>query len=93
MMLPNCLHCTPNTAMFYIVFFKDKPAPIPERPKDWNPRAPPEFVRDVMGLFRLFTLSDLTLGMGIERNVKIRSQNDPGALLIAPLTIILVLLS
>ncbi|XP_039518490.1 PRKR-interacting protein 1 homolog [Pimephales promelas] len=27
----------------------DKPAPIPERPKDWNPRAPPEFVRDVMG--------------------------------------------
>jgi len=27
----------------------DKLAPIPERPKDWNPRAPPEFVRDVMG--------------------------------------------
>ncbi|XP_038164484.1 PRKR-interacting protein 1 homolog [Cyprinodon tularosa] len=27
----------------------DKPAPIPERPKEWNPRAPPEFVRDVMG--------------------------------------------
>ncbi|XP_059898156.1 PRKR-interacting protein 1 homolog [Gadus macrocephalus] len=27
----------------------DKPAPIPERPRDWNPRAPPEFVRDVMG--------------------------------------------
>lgn len=27
----------------------DKPAPIPDRPKDWNPRAPPEFVRDVMG--------------------------------------------
>ncbi|XP_040194344.1 PRKR-interacting protein 1 [Rana temporaria] len=27
----------------------DKPAPIPERLKEWNPRAPPEFVRDVMG--------------------------------------------
>ncbi|KAG9282030.1 PRKR-interacting protein 1 [Astyanax mexicanus] len=27
----------------------DKLAPIPERPKEWNPRAPPEFVRDVMG--------------------------------------------
>lgn len=27
----------------------EKPAPIPERPKEWNPRAPPEFVRDVMG--------------------------------------------
>ncbi|KAM8846253.1 PRKR-interacting protein 1 homolog [Synchiropus picturatus] len=27
----------------------DKPVPIPERPKQWNPRAPPEFVRDVMG--------------------------------------------
>ncbi|MBN3304221.1 PKRI1 protein, partial [Amia calva] len=27
----------------------DKPAVIPERPKEWNPRAPPEFVRDVMG--------------------------------------------
>ncbi|KAG7255341.1 hypothetical protein CRUP_010146, partial [Coryphaenoides rupestris] len=27
----------------------DKPAPVPERPRDWNPRAPPEFVRDVMG--------------------------------------------
>lgn len=27
----------------------DKLAPIPDRPKDWNPRAPPEFVRDVMG--------------------------------------------
>ncbi|XP_066516684.1 PRKR-interacting protein 1 homolog [Hoplias malabaricus] len=27
----------------------DKPATIPERPKEWNPRAPPEFVRDVMG--------------------------------------------
>ncbi|KAM5181772.1 PRKR-interacting protein 1 [Mantella aurantiaca] len=27
----------------------DKSAPIPERPKEWNPRAPPEFVRDVMG--------------------------------------------
>lgn len=27
----------------------DKPAPIPDRPRDWNPRAPPEFVRDVMG--------------------------------------------
>ncbi|XP_035288247.1 PRKR-interacting protein 1 homolog isoform X2 [Anguilla anguilla] len=27
----------------------DKPAPVPERPKEWNPRAPPEFVRDVMG--------------------------------------------
>ncbi|TRY91829.1 hypothetical protein DNTS_012456 [Danionella cerebrum] len=29
----------------------DKPVPIPEKPKEWNPRAPPEFVRDVMGLF------------------------------------------
>ncbi|XP_033503972.1 PRKR-interacting protein 1 homolog [Epinephelus lanceolatus] len=27
----------------------DKAAPIPDRPKEWNPRAPPEFVRDVMG--------------------------------------------
>ncbi|XP_056150968.1 PRKR-interacting protein 1 homolog [Lampris incognitus] len=27
----------------------DKPAAIPDRPKEWNPRAPPEFVRDVMG--------------------------------------------
>ncbi|XP_016101539.1 PRKR-interacting protein 1 homolog isoform X1 [Sinocyclocheilus grahami] len=27
----------------------DKPASIPEKPKEWNPRAPPEFVRDVMG--------------------------------------------
>ncbi|KAJ3606159.1 hypothetical protein NHX12_025680 [Muraenolepis orangiensis] len=27
----------------------DKPAPIPEAPRAWNPRAPPEFVRDVMG--------------------------------------------
>ncbi|XP_017264548.1 PRKR-interacting protein 1 homolog [Kryptolebias marmoratus] len=27
----------------------DKLAPIPDRPKEWNPRAPPEFVRDVMG--------------------------------------------
>ncbi|XP_007569014.1 PREDICTED: PRKR-interacting protein 1 [Poecilia mexicana] len=27
----------------------DKVAPIPERPKEWAPRAPPEFVRDVMG--------------------------------------------
>ncbi|XP_034018177.1 PRKR-interacting protein 1 homolog [Thalassophryne amazonica] len=27
----------------------EKPAPIPERAKDWTPRAPPEFVRDVMG--------------------------------------------
>ncbi|XP_023688720.1 PRKR-interacting protein 1 homolog [Paramormyrops kingsleyae] len=27
----------------------DKPAPVPERPKEWQPRAPPEFVRDVMG--------------------------------------------
>ncbi|XP_077408191.1 PRKR-interacting protein 1 homolog [Vanacampus margaritifer] len=27
----------------------DKPATIPDRPKEWNPRAPPEFVRDVMG--------------------------------------------
>ncbi|XP_033904445.2 PRKR-interacting protein 1 homolog [Acipenser ruthenus] len=27
----------------------DKPVTIPERPKEWNPRAPPEFVRDVMG--------------------------------------------
>ncbi|XP_077443460.1 PRKR-interacting protein 1 homolog [Stigmatopora argus] len=27
----------------------EKPAAIPDRPKKWNPRAPPEFVRDVMG--------------------------------------------
>ncbi|KAF7688826.1 PRKR-interacting protein 1 homolog [Silurus meridionalis] len=27
----------------------DKPAPIPERLKDWTPRSAPEFVRDVMG--------------------------------------------
>lgn len=27
----------------------DKLVPIPDRPKEWNPRAPPEFVRDVMG--------------------------------------------
>lgn len=27
----------------------EKLAPIPDRPKEWNPRAPPEFVRDVMG--------------------------------------------
>ncbi|XP_061741833.1 PRKR-interacting protein 1 homolog [Nerophis ophidion] len=27
----------------------DKPAPIPDRHKQWTPRAPPEFVRDVMG--------------------------------------------
>ncbi|KAK2816506.1 hypothetical protein Q7C36_022777 [Tachysurus vachellii] len=27
----------------------DKPATIPERPKEWTPRAAPEFVRDVMG--------------------------------------------
>ncbi|XP_058469527.1 PRKR-interacting protein 1 homolog [Solea solea] len=27
----------------------DKLAPIPDRPRDWKPRAPPEFVRDVMG--------------------------------------------
>ncbi|XP_034435200.1 PRKR-interacting protein 1 homolog [Hippoglossus hippoglossus] len=27
----------------------DKLAPIPDRLKEWNPRAPPEFVRDVMG--------------------------------------------
>ncbi|KAM4528677.1 PRKR-interacting protein 1 homolog [Fundulus diaphanus] len=27
----------------------DKPAPLPERPKEWSPRGPPEFVRDVMG--------------------------------------------
>ncbi|XP_043962648.1 PRKR-interacting protein 1 homolog [Gambusia affinis] len=27
----------------------DKVVPIPERPKEWAPRAPPEFVRDVMG--------------------------------------------
>ncbi|KAL4660579.1 PRKR interacting protein 1 (IL11 inducible)-like [Arapaima gigas] len=27
----------------------DKPAPIPERPKEWTPRSAPEFVRDVMG--------------------------------------------
>ncbi|XP_047244712.1 PRKR-interacting protein 1 homolog [Girardinichthys multiradiatus] len=27
----------------------DKAAPIPEGPKEWAPRAPPEFVRDVMG--------------------------------------------
>ncbi|XP_066455749.1 PRKR-interacting protein 1 [Eleutherodactylus coqui] len=27
----------------------DKPAPIPEKPKEWTPRSAPEFVRDVMG--------------------------------------------
>lgn len=27
----------------------DKPATIPEGPKEWAPRGPPEFVRDVMG--------------------------------------------
>lgn len=27
----------------------EKLASIPDRPKEWNPRAPPEFVRDVMG--------------------------------------------
>ncbi|XP_069801853.1 PRKR-interacting protein 1 [Dendropsophus ebraccatus] len=27
----------------------EKPAPIPERPKEWTPRSAPEFVRDVMG--------------------------------------------
>ncbi|XP_034093741.1 PRKR-interacting protein 1 homolog [Gymnodraco acuticeps] len=27
----------------------DRPDPIPDRPKEWNPRATPEFVRDVMG--------------------------------------------
>ncbi|XP_068610012.1 PRKR-interacting protein 1 homolog [Brachionichthys hirsutus] len=27
----------------------DKTVSIPDRPKEWNPRAPPEFVRDVMG--------------------------------------------
>ncbi|XP_054618785.1 PRKR-interacting protein 1 homolog [Dunckerocampus dactyliophorus] len=27
----------------------DKLAPIPDRQKEWTPRAPPEFVRDVMG--------------------------------------------
>lgn len=27
----------------------DKLAPIPDRPKEWTPRAAPEFVRDVMG--------------------------------------------
>ncbi|XP_068198562.1 PRKR-interacting protein 1 homolog isoform X2 [Antennarius striatus] len=27
----------------------EKIASIPDRPKEWNPRAPPEFVRDVMG--------------------------------------------
>lgn len=27
----------------------EKAAPIPDRPKEWTPRAPPEFVRDVMG--------------------------------------------
>ncbi|XP_056416754.1 PRKR-interacting protein 1 [Hyla sarda] len=27
----------------------DKPAPIPERLKEWTPRNAPEFVRDVMG--------------------------------------------
>ncbi|XP_041831124.1 PRKR-interacting protein 1 homolog [Melanotaenia boesemani] len=27
----------------------EKVAPIPDRPKEWTPRAPPEFVRDVMG--------------------------------------------
>uniref|UniRef100_V9L811 PRKR-interacting protein 1-like protein n=1 Tax=Callorhinchus milii TaxID=7868 RepID=V9L811_CALMI len=28
---------------------KDKQVPIPEKPKEWAPRPPPEFVRDVMG--------------------------------------------
>ncbi|XP_061602569.1 PRKR-interacting protein 1 homolog [Cololabis saira] len=27
----------------------EKVAPIPDRPREWAPRAPPEFVRDVMG--------------------------------------------
>ncbi|KAM9703425.1 PRKR-interacting protein 1 homolog [Menidia menidia] len=27
----------------------EKVAPIPDRQKEWKPRAPPEFVRDVMG--------------------------------------------
>ncbi|KAM3603554.1 uncharacterized protein V6R79_024711 [Siganus canaliculatus] len=27
----------------------EKLAPIPDGPRDWKPRAPPEFVRDVMG--------------------------------------------
>lgn len=27
----------------------DKLAPIPDRQREWTPRAPPEFVRDVMG--------------------------------------------
>lgn len=27
----------------------DKPVHIPDRPKSWKPKAPPEFVRDVMG--------------------------------------------
>ncbi|XP_062844699.1 PRKR-interacting protein 1 homolog [Trichomycterus rosablanca] len=27
----------------------DKPANVPERPKEWTPRSAPEFVRDVMG--------------------------------------------
>ncbi|NP_001085923.1 PRKR-interacting protein 1 homolog [Xenopus laevis] len=27
----------------------DKPATVPERPKEWSPRSAPEFVRDVMG--------------------------------------------
>lgn len=87
------IHCTSNSAEFYTVFFKDKPAPIPERPKDWNPRAPPEFVRDVMGLCCLFTVSDL--GMGIVSNVKIRPipLNNSDALLIVSLKILLVLLS
>ncbi|XP_072034171.1 PRKR-interacting protein 1 homolog [Amphiura filiformis] len=28
---------------------QEKDVYIPDRPKDWKPRAPPEFVRDVMG--------------------------------------------
>ncbi|KAJ8044040.1 PRKR-interacting protein 1 [Holothuria leucospilota] len=27
----------------------EKPVSVPEKRKEWNPRAPPEFVRDVMG--------------------------------------------
>lgn len=61
MMLLNYCRSTEHSIEFYIFILKDKPAPIPEKPKEWNPRAPPEFVRDVMGLCRLF----LDLGMKI----------------------------
>jgi len=30
---------------------QEKPVPIPERPKEWNPKDPPEFVRFYMGRY------------------------------------------